>query len=380
LAEAPDQHPGRGRGQQGGGKEGGGRGEVLPEEAEGQAAGQGRDPRRQVVDAVGGGPLGRRGEVADHRALRPLGGGETGGVEEEEEPDDHCAPARQSQGDEQDHPAPPPRRHHPPPAEAVREAPGGDRHRRLHRVRRRPQEGHHRQGHPAVARPQDEEGLGGGGEGESRRGHDHAAQAAVETAPTQPHRRGRRGCAGRARRLRHYRHSHHAILDPADPEGFANLTDLITIDQPGQPFIVQPGEFILGVTLEKIKIADDLVARVEGRSSLGRLGIIIHSTAGFVDAGFEGTITLEITNINRMPVALYPGMRVCQLAFETMSSPADVPYHMKKTSKYQGQELPQESMINNDPELVRHHRHLKTNHVQTKQIDLPQSISTTRQC
>ena len=177
-----------------------------------------------------------------------------------------------------------------------------------------------------------------------------------------------------------YRHSHHAILDPADPEGFANLTDLITIDQPGQPFIVQPGEFILGVTLEKIKIADDLVARVEGRSSLGRLGIIIHSTAGFVDAGFEGTIPLEITNINRMPVALYPGMRVCQLAFETMSSPADVPYHMKKTSKYQGQELPQESMINNDPELVRHHRHLKTNHVQTKQIDLPQSISTTRQC
>jgi dCTP deaminase len=153
-----------------------------------------------------------------------------------------------------------------------------------------------------------------------------------------------------------YRHSHHAILDPANPEGFKDLTQLITIDEPGQPFIVQPGEFVLGVTLEKIKIADDLVARVEGRSSLGRLGIIVHSTAGFVDAGFEGTITLEITNINRMPVALYPGMRVCQLAFETMSSKADVPYHMKKTSKYQGQVLPQESMINIDPELRKHRK------------------------
>lgn len=151
-----------------------------------------------------------------------------------------------------------------------------------------------------------------------------------------------------------YRHSHHAILDPANPEGFEGLTDLITIEEPGQPFIVQPGEFVLGVTSEKIKISDDLVARVEGRSSLGRLGIIVHSTAGFVDAGFEGTITLEITNINRMPVALYPGMRVCQLAFETMSSEAEVPYHMKATSKYQGQELPQESMINIDPELRVH--------------------------
>ena len=147
------------------------------------------------------------------------------------------------------------------------------------------------------------------------------------------------------------KHSQHAVLDPRDPQGFKDLTQLITIEEPGQPFYVQPGEFVLGATLEKIKIADDLVARVEGRSSLGRLGIIVHSTAGFVDAGFEGTITLEITNINRLPVALYPGMRVCQLAFETMSSVAEVPYHMKATSKYQGQELPQESMINVDPEL-----------------------------
>ena len=149
-----------------------------------------------------------------------------------------------------------------------------------------------------------------------------------------------------------YDHTKFPVLDPMQPETFKNVARLIEVDNDRVPFIVQPGEFVLGVTLEKIKISDDLVARVEGRSSLGRLGIIIHSTAGFVDAGFEGTITLEITNINRMPVALYPGMRVCQLAFETMSSPAEIPYHKKASSKYQGQLYPEESRIANDPEFV----------------------------
>jgi len=150
-----------------------------------------------------------------------------------------------------------------------------------------------------------------------------------------------------------YDHTKYAVLDPLQPETFKDIARLIEVDDERVPFIVQPGEFVLGVTLEKIKIADDLVARVEGRSSLGRLGIIIHSTAGFVDAGFEGTITLEITNINRMPVALYPGMRVCQLAFEEMSSMADVPYHMKGSSKYQGQVYPGESKIAMDPEFLK---------------------------
>jgi dCTP deaminase len=151
-----------------------------------------------------------------------------------------------------------------------------------------------------------------------------------------------------------YDHARFPVLDPLRPECFDGVTKLIELPANGRtPFIVQPGEFVLGVTLEKIRIADDLVARVEGRSSLGRLGIIIHSTAGFVDAGFEGTITLEITNINRLPVALYPGMRVCQLAFELMSSPADVPYHKKTHSKYQGQIMPEESRVSSDPEFVR---------------------------
>lgn len=148
-----------------------------------------------------------------------------------------------------------------------------------------------------------------------------------------------------------YRHTKSPVLDPVKMDSFEGLTELIEITEPGEPFIVHPGDFVLGVTLEKVKLPDDLVARVEGRSSLGRLGIIVHSTAGFIDAGFEGTITLEITNINRMPVALYPGMRVCQLAFEQMTSPAEVPYNMKGSSKYQGQVLPEESRLTVDPEF-----------------------------
>lgn len=149
-----------------------------------------------------------------------------------------------------------------------------------------------------------------------------------------------------------YEHSKFAILDPKRPETFqGNMRQIVIPD--GESFIVQPGEFVLGVTMEKISVPDDLVVRVEGRSSLGRLGIIVHSTAGFVDPGFVGTITLEISNLNRLPVALYPGMRVCQLAFEMMTSPADTPYNLKLNSKYQGQVLPEESRLMNDPEFAK---------------------------
>jgi len=149
-----------------------------------------------------------------------------------------------------------------------------------------------------------------------------------------------------------YEHSRSAILDPKNPETFQGIMRTINIPD-GESFIVQPGEFVLGVTMESITVPDDLVVRVEGRSSLGRLGIIVHSTAGFVDPGFSGTITLEISNLNRMPVALYPGMRVCQLAFEQMSSPAEMPYNLKPNSKYLGQILPEESRLMNDPEFVK---------------------------
>lgn len=148
-----------------------------------------------------------------------------------------------------------------------------------------------------------------------------------------------------------YEHTKFAILDPANPATFEKCVRQIEV-KGDEPFIVQPNDFVLGVTLEKVTLPANLVARVEGRSSLGRLGIVIHSTAGFVDPGFSGTITLEITNINRMPVALYPGMRVCQLAFESMTSPAEVDYSKKKTMKYQGQRFPEESRIARDPEMI----------------------------
>ncbi len=146
-----------------------------------------------------------------------------------------------------------------------------------------------------------------------------------------------------------YKHAQFAILDPKQKYEWA-ITDLIEVKE-GKPFIVQPGEFVLGVTMEKVRIPTDLVARVEWRSSLWRLWLLIHATAGFVDAGFEWTITLEIWNVNRMPIAIYPGQRICQLAFEQMTSEAIVPYWEKACSKYQGQVLPEESQISKDPEF-----------------------------
>jgi dCTP deaminase len=148
-----------------------------------------------------------------------------------------------------------------------------------------------------------------------------------------------------------YEHSKFAVIDPKRPETFQGNMRLIKILE-GESYMVQPGEFVLGVTEETLTVPDDLVVRVEGRSSLGRLGIIVHSTAGFVDPGFSGTITLEISNLNRMPIALYPGMRICQIAFEEMSSPAETPYHMKPNSKYQHQVLPEESKLSLDPEFL----------------------------
>ena len=105
-----------------------------------------------------------------------------------------------------------------------------------------------------------------------------------------------------------------------------------------RPFILQPREFILGSTSERIAIADDLVARIEGKSSLGRLGLIIHSTAGFVDAGWDGNLTLEIANISKLPITLYAGMRICQISFSKMTTSAKNPYGSSKVgSKYYGQ-------------------------------------------
>ncbi|HEX6423140.1 MAG TPA: dCTP deaminase [Acidimicrobiales bacterium] len=118
------------------------------------------------------------------------------------------------------------------------------------------------------------------------------------------------------------------------------LTRLVEIDE-GDAFILHPGEFVLGSTAESVGLPDDLVARIEGKSSLGRLGLLIHSTAGFVDAGFSGHITLELSNVANLPITLYPGMKIGQVSFLQMTTPADVPYGSAKVgSKYQGQRGP----------------------------------------
>jgi dCTP deaminase len=118
------------------------------------------------------------------------------------------------------------------------------------------------------------------------------------------------------------------------------MTELIEIPDDGV-FMLHPGEFVLGSTLERIAVPDDLVARIEGKSSLGRLGLLIHSTAGFIDAGFDGHVTLELANVASLPITLYPGMKIGQVSFMEMTTPADKPYGSGATgSKYQGQRGP----------------------------------------
>ena len=140
-------------------------------------------------------------------------------------------------------------------------------------------------------------------------------------------------------------------IDPKDEEDIAEYMESSTVPE-GEAFIIHPNEFALATTQEYVKVPDDLVARVEGRSSMGRLGVTMHVTAGYVDPGFEGRITLELSNIGAMPVALYPGQRVCQLVFETMTTPAELPYgHPKRNSKYMKQLKPESSRVKLDYEL-----------------------------
>jgi dCTP deaminase len=124
-----------------------------------------------------------------------------------------------------------------------------------------------------------------------------------------------------------------------------------TVVPEGEEFVLHPGDFVLGTTKERVAIPDDLVAHVEGRSSLGRLAIVVHATAGLADPGYEGQITLELSNLGTAPVALTPGMRISQLTFTELSSPAARPYGAERGSKYQGQSGPQASRIGSDPEF-----------------------------
>lgn len=144
-----------------------------------------------------------------------------------------------------------------------------------------------------------------------------------------------------------FRHPHIPFIDPTAAT-VSDYTEKVTVEK-GRAFILHPGEFVLGSTLERVRIPHDLVAKVEGRSSLGRLAIVVHATAGFVDPGFDGHITLELSNLGRVPVALHPGMRVSQIALHQMTSAAERPYgHPTRSSKYQGQRGPTASRIGED--------------------------------
>jgi dCTP deaminase len=131
-----------------------------------------------------------------------------------------------------------------------------------------------------------------------------------------------------------------------------NLTEEVVIPE-GDAFVIHPGDFCLGRTLEWVRIPDDIVARIEGKSSLGRLGLIVHATAGFCDPGFQGTLTLELNNLTRVPIKLYPNLPIAQLSFMTLDRPAQTPYGSPGLgSHYQGQRAATESRYEGGPATV----------------------------
>lgn len=147
-----------------------------------------------------------------------------------------------------------------------------------------------------------------------------------------------------------FEHNRFPFVDIADPRQPQHITKEVVVAD-GESFVLHPGTFVLAVTVEHLELADDIVARLEGRSSLGRLGIVVHATASIIDPGWRGRVVLELANHGAMPVALYPGMRICALTFEPLTTPVDRPYWRKAQAKYAGQEGPVPSRISDDPEV-----------------------------
>ncbi len=140
------------------------------------------------------------------------------------------------------------------------------------------------------------------------------------------------------RYFRVFHNARYPYIDVKEPQD--QLTEEVEIGD-DEPFILHPGEFVLGSTLERVQLPDDLVARLEGKSSLGRLGLLIHSTAGFIDPGWDGHVTLELSNVANLPITIYHGMKIGQISFMQMTEPATVPYGSSALgSKYQGQRGP----------------------------------------
>ncbi len=144
-----------------------------------------------------------------------------------------------------------------------------------------------------------------------------------------------------------FEHSRFSYIDPRHPQSIGDAMRTIEVG-PDEPFIMQPGDFALASTMESLELPDNLLGRLEGRSSIARLGITVHSTAAVFEPGWVGTATMELSNLGRMAVALYPGMRICAFSFETLSSPVTTPYQMKKNNKYAGQTDPQASQLSEE--------------------------------
>lgn len=141
-----------------------------------------------------------------------------------------------------------------------------------------------------------------------------------------------------------FEHSRFSYIDPRRPQSIAEAMRTITVAD-DEPFFMQPGDFALASTVESLELPDNLLGRLEGRSSIARLGITVHSTAAVFEPGWIGTATMELSNLGRMAVALYPGMRICAFSFEEVSSSVSVPYRMKVNNKYAGQQAPRASLL-----------------------------------
>jgi dCTP deaminase len=138
--------------------------------------------------------------------------------------------------------------------------------------------------------------------------------------------------------FRVFHNNRYPFIDVKTPQ--EDLTELVEVTD-SQPFVLHPGEFVLGSTLERVRLPEDLVARLEGKSSLGRLGLLIHSTAGFIDPGWDGHVTLELSNVANLPITIYPEMKIGQISFMQMTEPATTPYGSSELgSKYKGQKGP----------------------------------------
>lgn len=148
-------------------------------------------------------------------------------------------------------------------------------------------------------------------------------------------------------KFRVFNHSKVALIDTNNPHVTSDLMTEVAIKD-GEPFILQPGDFVLATTMETLTMPNNLLARLEGRSSLGRLGLVVHSTASVFDPGWHGVAVLELGNLGRMPIALYSGMRICSFTFEELTSDSEHPYLTRKSAKYKNQNAPIASRIGQD--------------------------------